>query len=315
MKAAHPINTDGLLHPGEDGAEVSGSAATVPFDDRCHPHASLGDLSRLLIRQHLQEAGTELQHEATRVPMDVLGRRMNVVGDATGALLPKNAGLLFFNDRPHEFLAGTHINVVCFPDGADGRIEEEEFRGPLAAILRKVVSYIDGGFLRVRVVKYPHRPEADRFWNYPPAAIEETLGNAVFHRSYEEREPVEVRITPNEILVQSCPGPHCSIRMDDLQRGQAASCCYRNPRIGEFLEELNLAKCGATGVPRILRAMRNNGSPPPRFQTDDGPNWLLVRLPFHPSFAPDAYDAGRNQRYRRASSREGLARQRTGPSK
>lgn len=36
--------------------------------------------------------------------------------------------------------------------------------------------------------------EADCFFNYPYAAIEEALSNAVYHRAYEEREPIEVRI-------------------------------------------------------------------------------------------------------------------------
>ncbi len=55
----------------------------------------------------------------------------------------------------------------------------------------------------------PHKPEAERFWNFPIEAIEETLVNAIYHRSYEEREPVEVRITPEELVILSFPGPPC----------------------------------------------------------------------------------------------------------
>jgi ATP-dependent DNA helicase RecG len=31
--------------------------------------------------------------------------------------------------------------------------------------------------------------------------VEEAVVNAVYHRSYEEREPVEVRISPQEMVV------------------------------------------------------------------------------------------------------------------
>ena len=67
--------------------------------------------------------------------------------------------------------------------------------------------------------------------------------------------------------------------MEDFSRGQAISRRYRNRRIGEFLKELDLAKGRSTGVPKILRAMRKNGSPAPIFQSDEDRTWFLVRLP------------------------------------
>lgn len=56
---------------------------------------------------------------------------------------------------------------------------------------------------------------------------------------------------------------------------------YRNRRIGEFLKELELAEGRSTGVPKILRAMRQNGSPEPVFESDEDRTWFLVRLPVH----------------------------------
>ena len=129
--------------------------------------------------------------------------------------------------------------------------------------------------------EYPHKPEAERFWNFPIGAIEEALVNAIYHRSYEEREPVEVRITREELLVLSYPGADRSIRMDDFKKGQAVSRRYRNRRIGEFLKELDLAEARSTGVPKIFRAMRQNGSPEPIFESDENRTWFLVRLPVH----------------------------------
>ena len=273
---------------GEDERELLGLAATVPFDDRYNRNASLDDLSRWLIQQHLQDVGSDLVQAVAEVPLDVLGRRMNIVGGPSEAVFPKNVGLLFFNDSPHEFFPATQIDVVWFPDGPGGdSFDENEFRGPLAAILRDAVRYIERSYLKERVVKHPHKPEAERFWNYPVAAIEEAVGNAIYHRSYEEREPVEVRITPDEMLILSYPGADRSLQMEDLQRGQAVSRRYRNRRIGEFLKELELAEGRSTGVPKILRAMRNNGSPPPSFETDDDRTWFRVRLPVHPSFTAD----------------------------
>ena len=255
--------------------------ATVPFDDRYHQAASLEDLSRRLIEGFLRDVGSDLAGE-TELPTETLGRRMNIVGGPAEACFPKNVGLLFFNEAPHRFFPATQIDVVWFPDGPGGdRFEEKEFRGPLSVILRDAIDFIARNYLKVTVVKHPHQAEAERFWNFPLAAIEEAFVNAIYHRSYEVREPVEVRITPQELTVLSFPGADRSIRMEDLQSGRAISRRYRNRRIGEFLKEIDLAEGRSTGIPKILRAMRANGSPAPVFESDDDRTSFLTRLPVH----------------------------------
>ncbi len=103
-----------------------------------------------------------------------------------------------------------------------------------------------------KVVKYPDRPEADRFFNYPFPAIEEALCNAVYHRSYEIREPVEVRILPDSITISSFPGPDRSIRDQDMRALRFLSRRYRNRRVGEFLKELEMTEGRGTGIPKML---------------------------------------------------------------
>ena len=266
---------------GADERELLSLAATVPFDDRYRQAASLDDLSPRLIERFLRDVGSDLALE-TGASTETLGRRMNIVGGPPEACFPKNVGLLFFNEAPHRFFPATQIDVVWFPDGPGGdRFEEKEFRGALSIILREAIDFIARNYLKETVIKHPHQPEAERFWNFPLAAIEEALVNAIYHRSYEEREPVEVRITPQELTILSFPGADRSIRMEELQTGRAISRRYRNRRIGEFLKELDLAEGRSTGIPKILRAMRDNGSPPPIFESDEHRTWFLVRLPVH----------------------------------
>ena len=56
---------------------------------------------------------------------------------------------------------------------------------------------------------------------------------------------------------------------------------YRNRRIGEFLKELNMTEGRGTGIPKILRAMKANGSPDPRFETDDDRTYFVSYFPAH----------------------------------
>ncbi len=130
-------------------------------------------------------------------------------------------------------------------------------------------------------MKRRDRAEADRFFNYPYAAIEELLVNAIYHRSYEEREPIEVRVLPDSITITSYPGPDRSVKIEDLASGSVIARRYRNRRIGEFLKELRLTEGRGTGIPTAIRAMNENGSPRPVFATDEERTYFTVTLPVH----------------------------------
>jgi ATP-dependent DNA helicase RecG len=58
----------------------------------------------------------------------------------------------------------------------------------------------------------------------------------------------------------------------------------RNRRIGEFLKELRLAEGRGTGLPKIFRAMRDNGSQEPSFDFDEERTYFRVTLPAHPEY-------------------------------
>ena len=266
----------------DDLKELVSLTATVPFDDRYNQQATLGDLSLRLIEEFLHEVGSELAEQVAQLPMETIGRQMNIVGGPSEAPFPKNIGLMMFNEHPEKFFPVTQIDVVYFPDGPGGDVfEEKEFKGPLHRMIRDALSHIQRNYLKQTVIKHPHRAEADRIWNYPYAAIEEALVNAIYHRSYEIREPVEVRITPEELVILSFPGPDRSITMADIAAGNAVSRRYRNRRIGEFMKELELTEGRSTGIRKIKRAIAQNGSPDPVFQTDDDRNYFLVRFLVH----------------------------------
>ena len=97
----------------------------------------------------------------------------------------------------------------------------------------EAIDFIGRNYLKETVVKHPRQPETERFWNFPLATIEDALVNAIYHRAYEEREPVKVRITPQELTILSLPGADRSIPMEEVQTGRAISRRYRNRRIGE----------------------------------------------------------------------------------
>jgi ATP-dependent DNA helicase RecG len=286
-------NSNTVKAAGADLEELLSLTASVPLDDQENTRAKVSDLSRDLIVDYLSEVKSDLAKPAKKLPLEELGRRMGIVGGVTEAPFAINVGLLFFTPEPWRFFPYTQIDVVWFPEGRGGdRFTEKEFKGPLHTMLREALAYIKATYLSTTVVKHKGRAEADRVSNFPYEAIEEALVNAVYHRDYLTREPVEVTITGDELTIVSYPGPDRSVKPSDLAKGRAISRRYRNRRIGEFLKELDLTEGRGTGIPKILRAMQENGSPPPEFRTDDEHSFFATVLPIH----PDAKAAAANLR-------------------
>lgn len=267
---------------GSVESELLQLAANVPFDDRVRHDTDVADLSLRLIQSHLQEVRSDLFEAAGSMDFVRLCGAMQIVDGPPEDLHPRNVGLLFFTDDPRRFLPQAQIDVVHFPEGKAGRIIEKSFTGPLGHQLRDALEYIRSVVIREHVVKRGDRPEADRFVTFPYAAVEEALANAVYHRGYDVREPIEVQVSPSALTITSYPGPDPSIRIDELNGGGVVARRYRNRRIGEFLKELRLTEGRGTGVPSIFKAMRDNGSPEPRFETDEHRTFFTTVLPIHP---------------------------------
>ncbi len=175
--------------------------------------------------------------------------------------------------------------MVQFPSGLGGNdIIEKTFKGPIQQQLREALQYIRNMVITEKVVKHPDRAEADRFFNFPYAAIEEALSNAVYHRAYDEREPIEVRVEKDRIEIVSFPGPDRSVTIEGLKSYRVSNRRYRNRRIGDFLKELHLTEGRNTGFKKILNALEANGSPKPEFETDEDRSYFITRIFVHERF-------------------------------
>ncbi len=271
-----------VVDNSEDQRELMSLTATVPFDDRLCQRATVDDLRISLIRSYLKEVESDLYAEADELSLVMVCRQMQIVDGGDELVRPRNVGLLFFSDDPTKYLPGAQIDVVIFPDGAGGdELIEKTFEGPIDQQIRSSLRYVQNEVLKEKVIKLPDRPEARRFFNYPLAAIEEAIVNAMYHRGYDSPEPVEVRVHPDRIEIVSYPGPDPSIRQEHLATGPLVARRYRNRRIGEFLKELELTEGRGTGIPKIKRVMASNGSPEPNFSTDEIRSHFLVVMPVH----------------------------------
>ena len=271
---------------GSETIEASGDLLTrlmqltarVPFDDRRALDATNDDLRVSLAREFLHDVRSDLLNE---VDAERIYVAMQIVRRQNGHTGPRNIGLMFFSHDPTRWFRGARIEVVEFADDAGGDTQSEQiFGGPLSHQLRAALQWLDGASTR-RISKSPDGPEAMQWSRFPAPAMREAVVNAVYHRSYEEQpEPTKVYLYPNRIEVISYPGPVDGIELEHLLGERPLPPVpARNRRIGELLKELRLAEGRGTGLPKIIRTMRENGSPRPSFDFDAGRSYFRVTLP------------------------------------
>ena len=149
-------------------------------------------------------------------------------------------------------------------------------------MIKQTLDYLSTNIVYEVVQKIPGKQEAKRFWNYPYDALEEAVVNSLYHRAYDQHEPVEITVEPSGISILNCPGPDRSIPMSDIEKGDLLkSRRYRNRYLGDFLKELDLTEGRSTGVPTIQEKLTANGSPRATFETTDDRLTFLIHIPVH----------------------------------
>lgn len=254
---------------------------SVPYDDRINRIATIDNIRRGYLEDFLRDSNSTLVNELNSRTLEDLLLSLEVANETDTDLALRNIGILMFSERPDKLIPGSQINLVKFNTEeaeASNDFVEKTFTGPIWKQVRDALAYIESTIIEEKVVKIKNQAEVERYQNYPYNALEETLVNAVFHKSYREGEPVEIRIYVDCIQIINYPGPDKWINMDKFAAGKIRARKYRNRRIGEFFKEIDLSEKQGTGIPTILSELKKNGSPLPEFETDEDRNYLIVTI-------------------------------------
>lgn len=277
--------TSSVEAKGEMLEELLDLAMREPFDERPNPKIHVEDISLLLLRDHLVNVNSRLADELLKRPIEDVLDQMELYAGPTENKLLRNVAAMMFCEDPCKFFPYAQVDVVNFPEGKvknPHNFTEETFKGSVPQMIKNVMSYFRTNVLHETVLKRRHNEESIRYWNYPYQAIEEAVVNALYHRDYQQHEPVEITVEPHNITILNCPGPDRSIRIEDLKKGEILKARrYRNRRLGDFLKELDLTEGRSTGVPTIQNDLARNGSPRASFETDDDRLCFIVNIPAH----------------------------------
>lgn len=278
----------------DEQQELISLANQVPFDDRSNTQAHVENISMLLIKDFLQKTKSKLVTEIGRVDDLSIFRQMELISGPSELLFPRNIALMLFYNEPHKFFPCSQVDIVEFPNGeANPYIENEPIKGPIPSQIERTLNILRDKIIKEKVIKSANKAESLRISSYPLQAIEEILVNAFYHRDYQQREPIEIRIYSNSVVFINQGGPDRSIQLQSFTEGSIRSRRYRNRRLGEFLKELDLTEGRATGIPTVLKSLAQNGSPEPEFRTDAERTFFEVELHIHPAFYEQAILTGK----------------------
>lgn len=269
---------------GETLDQVRDLANRIPFDERGNETAKIEDISAILVYEHLKTVKSKLAEGFIGRPLLEILDEMDLLTGPTENRMIKNVALMMFCEHPEKFFPITQVDIVIFPEGSienpDVMIEVPKIVGPIPQIIRETLSYLRTNVIKMRISKPSDDERSNKAFNYPYQAFEEAVVNALYHRDYQEREPVEITIEPSHIDILSYAGPDRSITAEAIKAARKLKARrYRNRRLGDFLKELDLTEGRATGIPTIQKSLRENGSPSATIETDDERTYFLMTIP------------------------------------
>lgn len=237
-----------------------------------------------MVYEHLKAVKSKLADNFAGRPLKEILDEMDLLTGPTENRLIKNVAAMMFCEHPEKFFPVTQVDIVLFPEGSienpDVMIEVPKIVGPVPRMIRETLSYLRTNVIKKRISKPTDDEKSDKAYNYPYQAFEESVVNALYHRDYQEREPVEITIEPSHIDILSYSGPDRSITTEAIRAAQKLKARrYRNRRLGDFLKELDLTEGRATGIPTIQKSLRDNGSEKASIETDDDRTYFLMTIP------------------------------------
>ena len=277
--------TSNIIAKGDVLDELRELASRVPFDERGNPDIKLEDISIVLLRDYLVKVGSKLESELYQKPLPEVLEQMDLFVGPTERRMLRNVAVMMFCEHPEKIFRYMQVDIVIFPQGrinGPDNFSETTIYGSVPQLVNGALTHIRNTVIREYVVKQKGKAESLRYFNYPIEALEEAIVNSLYHRDYQQYEPVEISVEPDGIHILSFPGPDRSITNAAIEQGEMLhSRRYRNRRLGDFLKELDLTEGRSTGIPTIQAALKKNGSPRATIETNDERSFINVFIPVH----------------------------------
>lgn len=248
----------------------------LPFDLRPIYASNLGELNRLyFLEEYLPSAiDPEVLAQNDRTFEQKLASvRFTNLDDPP---VPTVLGLLAAGLSPSDYIPGAYIQFVRFEglELTDPVKAQREVRGVLGEKLRHIDDIFRANIsVALDLVSQPTDVKTP---DYPLAALQQLVRNAVMHRSYEgTNAPIRVYWFSDRVEMYSPGGAYGQVNSENF--GQPGVTDYRNPHIAEVMKNLGYVQRFGAGFPVIREELARNGNPPLEFRVEPTSILAVVR--------------------------------------
>lgn len=175
---------------------------------------------------------------------------------------PTNLGMLFFAKNLRRFLPSAYVQYVRMKGtGNVGEILTDiEFKDNLCQTLKKLDAFIGTSIVNPHPVKVSSLRE-DTVVDYPEWATRELLMNAICHRDYAARGPIQFYQYDDRIEIQNPGGLYGRANVDNFPNVND----YRNLLVSETMKTLGYVNRHSKGVLRVQTELQENGNGLPEY--------------------------------------------------
>lgn len=242
------------------------------WDDAPVPYVSAADLDERALTYFRKRA---LRSE--RVPAELLEETDGVLLDKLhlkdGDYL-KRAAVLLFHPDPERFFTGAYVKVGYFRTNAD-LLYHDEIHGDLFTQLNQTVDVLLAKYLRARIT-YEGLQRVERY-PVPKEALREALLNALAHKDYGSRVPIQISVYDDKLMLWNNGELHEGWTLATLL-GKHSSQPY-NPDVANAFFRAGMIELWGRGIEHIVDACHAEGAPTPEFRFEHGGLWVVFPYP------------------------------------
>lgn len=193
------------------------------------------------------------------------------------------AGVLTFAIYPQTWFPQLSITAVSLPGTKMGETDKDGARfldnkritGAIPDMIDEAVEFVRKN-MRTKTIVDKDGRRADQE-EYPVLAVREAILNALIHRDYSmltENTPVNIEMYRDRMEIISKGGLYGVGSVKDLGKSRPET---RNAALANMLELLKVTENRYSGIPTILREIRNAGLPDPVFEDARGVFRVIFR--------------------------------------
>ena len=176
-----------------------------------------------------------------------------------------NAAMLLFCKDPDKYQLGSYIKIGYFESDAD-LLYQDEIHGSILEQVDKTIELIYLKYMRAKIT-YEGIHRRERYF-VPEAALREALLNAICHKQYESRIPIQISVYDDRLYVANAGRLPENWTLENLM-GKHASLPY-NPDIAHIFYLAGFIESWGRGVEKICDSLKEDNLPMPEYTVHPG---------------------------------------------